>query len=455
MSRFRTIDRKTDYLLPPSVQDWLPESHLARYVVDVVEGLDLSELERAYAGKGSDAYHPALLLSLLIYGYATGTHSSRKIERATYDSLAFRFMACDQHPDHDTLANFRRRFGKELSAIFVQVLQVARENQLSRFGTVSLDGTKIHANASRHKALSHGHAEKIEAQLKAEVQQLLALAEAADQSTVPDGVSLPAEIKRREDRLAAIAAAKAKIEARAKERAEREQAEYRAKLARRQAKEKESGRKSGGTPPQPPAAGVRADDQINLTDEQSRIMKVAGGGFEQSYNAQAAVDTESLLIVAPHVTDAPNDKEQVAPMVAQIQALPEGLNRPQQMLADSGFYSEKNVETCKAAGIEPLIAAGRDQHHPHWRNRFEQPAPLSQPATHVEQMKHALKTKQGRAAYALRKQTVEPVFGIIKSVMGFRQFLLRGLDNVRNEWTLVCLAWNLKRMAVLRPQFGR
>jgi len=189
MGRFRPIDRNTDYLLPPSVQDWLPESHLARYVVDVVEGLDLSELERAYAGRGSAAYHPALLLSLLIYGYATGTHSSRKIERATYDSLAFRFIACDQHPDHDTLALFRRRFGEQFAAIFVQVLQVARENQLSRFGTVSLDGTKIHANASKHSALSYGHAEKIEAQLKAEVQEMLELAEAADQSSVPDGVS--------------------------------------------------------------------------------------------------------------------------------------------------------------------------------------------------------------------------------------------------------------------------
>lgn len=213
MSRFRPIDRSTDYLLPPSVQEWLPQSHLARYVVDVVEGLDLTKLERAYAGRGSDAYHPALLLSLLIYGYATGTHSSRKIERATYDSLAFRFIACDQHPDHDTLANFRRRFGGELGAIFVQVLQVARENPLSRFGTVSLDGTKLRANASKHSALSYGHAEKIEAQLKAEVQEMLKLAEAADRSALPEGIHLPDEIKRREDRLAAIAAAKAEYEA--------------------------------------------------------------------------------------------------------------------------------------------------------------------------------------------------------------------------------------------------
>lgn len=452
MSRFRPIDRQTEYLLPPSVQDWLPESHLARYVVDVVEGLDLADLEREYAGRGSDAYHPAMLLSLLIYGYATGTHSSRKIERATYDSLAFRFIACDQHPDHDTLATFRRRFGEQFADAFVQVLQVARENQLSRFGTVSLDGTKIHANASRHSALSYGHAEKIEAQLKAEVQEMLALAEAADRSSVPEGVDLPEEIKRREDRLAAIAAAKAKIEARAKERFEREQAEFDAKMAKRQAREAATGKKPGGKPPKPPEAGPRAEDQLNLTDEDSRIMKVAGGGFEQCYNAQALVDTESMLVMAPHLTQAGNDKEQVEPMVARIAALPEGLNRPGQLLADTGFFSERNVECCQAAGIEPMIAVGRDEHHPNWRSRFEEPAPLESPATHVEQMKHALKTRAGRAAYALRKQTVEPVFGIIKSVMGFRQFLLRGLDNARNEWTLVCLAWNLKRMAALCPQ---
>jgi len=452
MGRFRPIDRDTDYLLPPSVQDWLPESHLARYVVDVVEGLDLSELERAYAGRGSAAYHPALLLSLLIYGYATGTHSSRKIERATYDSLAFRFIACDQHPDHDTLALFRRRFGEQFAAIFVQVLQVARENQLSRFGTVSLDGTKIHANASKHSALSYGHAEKIEAQLKAEVQEMLELAEAADQSTVPDGVSLPDEISRREERLEAIAQAKARIEARARERFEREQAEYEAKLAKRAAKEAATGKKPGGKPPQPPQAGPRPNDQVNVTDADSRIMKVNGGGFEQCYNAQAVVDTESMLVMVPHVTQASNDKEQVAPMVEKLQALPEEVNLPEVFLADTGYFSEKNIETCNAAGIKPLIAVGRDEHHPHWRDRFEEPDPLNEAASPVEQMKHRLKTQAGRAAYGLRKQTVEPVFGIIKSVLGFRQFLLRGLGNVGNEWTLVCLAWNLKRMAALRPQ---
>ena len=197
--------------------------------------------------------------------------------------------------------------------------------------------------------------------------------------------------------------------------------------------------------------GPRPDDQINLTDEESRIMKVAGGGFEQCYNAQALVDSESMLVMAPHVTQAGNDKEQVVPMLAKLQALPEELNQPEKFLADSGYFSEKNVEACEAARIEPLIAVGRDAHHRHWRERFEEPAASSEPTSPVDKMEHRLKTKAGRAAYGQRKQTVEPVFGIIKSVMGFRQFLLRGLANVQNEWTLVCLAWNLKRMATLRP----
>jgi transposase len=422
MSRFRPIDRQTDYLLPPSVQEWLPESHLARYVVDVVEALDLSALTRAYAGRGSDAYHPAMLLSLLIYGYATGTHSSRKIERATYDSLAFRFIACDQHPDHDTLASFRRRFGAQFADAFVQVLQVARENQLSRFGTVSLDGTKIHANASRHSALSYGHAEKIEAQLKAEVQEMLKLAEAADSAASPRAWICPP----RSD-----AAKSGWPPSRPPRRRSRRVPKSASSASRpstrprwpRAAKEA-TGKKPGGKPPSRPRRAARRD-QINLTDDDSRIMKVAGGGFEQCYNAQAVVDTESMLVMAPHVTQAGNDKEQVEPMVARIQALPEGLNQPSACWPTPASYSEKNVELCQQGDIEPLIAAGRDAHHPHWRDRFEEPAPLTGPASHVEQMRHALKTKAGRAAYALRKQTVEPVFGIIKSVMGFRQFLLR------------------------------
>ena len=452
MSHFRVIDRKTAYLLPPSVEEWLPEDHLARFIVEVVDGLDLIRLEKAYGGRGSAAYHPAQLLSLLVYGYATGVFSSRKIERATFDSVAFRFIAAGSHPDHDTLATFRRRFLDELAGIFVQVLELAQEMSLLKLGTISLDGTKVHANASRHSALSHGHIEKLEAHLKAEVQELLALAEQADRTDVPDGVSLPAEIKRREERLLAMAEAKAKIAARAQERFEREQAAYEAKMAQRDAKTKKTGKKPGGKPPKPPVAGVQSTDQINLTDEESRIMPVSGGGFEQAYNAQAAVDADSLLVVAEAVTHATNDKEQVVPMLEQLAALPQSLGQVDQLLADSGFYSSKNVVACEEAGIEPLIAVARDEHHAGWRDRFTEPAPLSTTATPAERMAHRLKTKTGRAAYALRKQTVEPVFGIIKSVLGFRQFLLRGLNKASGEWSLVCLAWNLKRMAALRPQ---
>lgn len=452
MSHFRSIDRKTAYLLPPSVEEWLPEDHLARFIVEVVEGLDLIRLEQGYAGRGSTAYHPAQLLSLLVYGYATGVFSSRKIESATYDSVAFRFIAAGSHPDHDTLAAFRRRFLDELSGIFVQVLELAQEMKLLKLGTISLDGTKVHANASRHSALSHGHIEKIEAQLKGEVQELLALAEQADRADIPDGVSLPAEIKRREERLLAMAQAKVRIAARAMERFEREQAAHAAKMAQRDAKAKQAGRKPGGKPPKPPAPGIQSTDQINLTDEESRIMPVSGGGFEQAYNTQAAVDTGSLLVVAEAVTQATNDKEQIVPMLEQLAALPKSLGKVDQLLADTGFFSGKNVVACEEAGIEPLIAVARDEHHARWRERFTEPAPLSASATPAERMAHRLRTKAGRAAYALRKQTVEPVFGIIKSVLGFRQFLLRGLNKVGGEWRLVCLAWNLKRMAALRLQ---
>ena len=247
---------------------------------------------------------------MLVYGYANGVFSSWKIEQATYDSVAFRFIAAGTHPDHDTLATFRRRFLDELAGLFVQVLEMAREMKLLKLGTISLDGTKVKANASRHSALSHGHIEQLETQLKAEVDSLLAQAEQADQSAVPDGMNLPAEITRRQARLAAMAAAKAKIKERAQARFEKEQAEYEGKLARREAKAKESGKKPGGKPPKPPTAGPKAQDQLNLTDEESRIMPLAGGGFEQAYNAQAAVDTGSLLVVALGVTQACNDKEQ-------------------------------------------------------------------------------------------------------------------------------------------------
>src|SRR5258708_14897946 len=321
LDNFRTIDRETAYLLPPSVDEWLPERHLARFIVEIIERLDLSAMSRSYRGTGSASYHPTLLLGLLVYGYATGVFSSRKLEQATYDSVAFRFIAANDHPDHDTIATFRRRFLKEIEGLFVQVLALAREMGMLKMGTVALDGTKIHANASRHSAVSYEHAGKIEAQLKAEVAALLARAEAADKADAPDGMSIPEELARREDRLAKLAEARAKIEARAKERYERERAEHQAKLAAREAKAKATGKKPGGKPPKPPVEGALPTDQINLTDEESRIMPVAGGGFEQCYNAQAVVAAGSLLVVAAQVVQAPKHKQPIDAMLKPIETL--------------------------------------------------------------------------------------------------------------------------------------
>jgi hypothetical protein len=322
---------------------------------------------------------------------------------------------------------------------------------LLKLGTVALDGTKIHANASRHSALSYEHAGKIEAQLKAEVAELLARAEAADRAEVAvDGMSIPEELARREARLAKLAEARAKIEARAKERFEQEMAEYHAKLVAREEKAAATGKKPGGRPTAPPVEGPQPKDQINLTDEDSRIMPVAGGGFEQCYNAQAVVATESLLVIATDVVQAPNDKQQIAPMLEKIDAMPEGLGQVETLLADNGYFSEANVMVCVAANVEPLIAPGRQPHHPSWRERFAAAPPAPENPTPVEMMAWRLRTPQGKKRYGLRKQTPEPVFGIIKSVMGFRQFLLRGFDCVRGEWSLVAMAWNIKRMYALR-----
>ena len=352
MSRFIAVDRDTAYLLPPSVDEWLPQDHLARFVVEVIDQLDLSELTRQYAGRGSDAYHPGMLLGLLVYGYATGVHSSRKIERACHDSVAFRFIAVNTQPDHDSIATFRRRFLKQIEALFVQVLVLAREMKCLKLGNISLDGTKIAANASKHRALSWEHANKIEAQLRQEVQQLLKLAEQSDSRPVNDGLDVPAEIARREKRLTAIAQAKTKIEERARERHSVEQQEFEAKNAKRDAQRK-AGKKPRGPDPQPPTSGPKASAQVNLTDEESRIMPTSSGGFGQSYNAQAAVDTETMLVVVANVSQAPNDKREITPILDKVQALPELLGQVQALLGDTGYFSAANVNACEAHGIEP------------------------------------------------------------------------------------------------------
>ena len=450
MSNFRTIDRLTGFLLPPSVDEWLPQQHPARFVVEIVDALDLRALSGDYRGSGSQSCHPRLLLSVLFYGYATGVFSSRKLERATYGSVAFRFITANDHPDHDTIAAFRRRFLPQIEKLFVQILLLAREMGVLKLGTVGLDGTKIHANASRHSALSYEHAGKIEAQLKAEVAGLMAKAEAADTADIADGMSIPDELALREKRLQKLAQARAAMEARAKERFERERAEHQQKLAARAEKARATGKKPGGRPPAPPVAGARPTDQINLAGADSRIMPVAGGGFDQCYNAQAAVAAGSLLVVASDVVQAPNDKQQARPMLDKLGALPGEMGKAETLLADTGYFSAGNVGACEKAGIEPVIAMGRQPHHPPLAERFAKPPAAPENPTPVGTMARRLKTPEGRALYALRKQTPEPVFGIIKSVLGFRQFSMRGLDRARGEWSLVTSAWNIKRMFTLK-----
>lgn len=447
MSRFIPVNRQQQYLLPPSVDEWLPDNHLARFIVEVIDQLDLSRLVGRYRGRGSAAHHPAVLLALLVYGYATGVFSSRKIERATYDSVAFRFLSADTHPDHDTLANFRKTFLVELEDLFVQVLSLAQAMKLVKLGQISLDGTKIKANASKHKALSHGHIEKLEAQLREEVQALLQKAAEADGAEELDGIDLPEELARRQDRLKALAEAKAKIVERVAERDARAQQDYEAKVARREA-QRQAGKKPRGTEPKPPETGPKDGDQINLTDEESRIMP-SHDGFIQGYNSQAAVDVETMLIVAATVSQQTNDKQQVEPMLAEIEKLPEAVGKPEALLADTGYFSADNVQACCDQKIEPLIAMGRDSHHVPLAERLAPDAPEPETADPVEKMAWKLNTKDGKAQYGKRKSTVEPVFGIIKHVLGFRQFSLRGLEAVSGEWKLVALAFNLKRMHVL------
>ena len=461
-----SFDERTGRIMNPSLAEYHVPVHLDVPEIDViwtdepdphapVGARGVGEIGitgvGAYRGSGSAAHHPRMLLGVLIYGYATGVFSSRKLERATYDSVAFRYIAANDHPDHDTIAMFRRRFLEEIEGLFVRVLLLAREIGVLKMGTVGLDGTKIHANASRHGALSWDHAGKLEAQLKAEVADLLARAEAADEGDVPDGMSIPEELAVREKRLAKLAEARGKIEAQAKERYARERAEQEAKLAARAAKTAATGKKPGGKPPAPPVEGPLPKDQINLTDADSRIMPASGGGFEQSYNAQAVVAAGSLLVVAADVVQAPNDKQQLEPMLDKIEALPERLGAVETLLADAGYFSAANVEACREASLEPLIAIGRQPHHPLLDERFAKEGPAPENPTPVEAMAHRLKTPEGRKLYALRKQTPEPVFGIIKSALGFRQFSLRGLYKVRADWSLVTMAWNLKRMFVLAP----
>jgi transposase len=448
--QFKTPDYEATLNQTIPLRDALPLNHLARFVVDVMAQLDLSRIYAGYAPVGGIAFAPEILLGLLFYGYATGVFSSRKIERQTYESIPFRFIASGLHPDHDTIAHFRKTFLAEIQELFVQILLLAQEAGVFKLGNISIDGSKIHADASKHHAVSYKRLLELDTQLRQEVHALLTLGEQADQGerVLPEGLNIQDELTLRQERLGKLAKAKTILEARAQERAMVEQAEYQAKVREREAKARETGRKPRGRPPQPPTPGPHDQDQYNFTDPDSRIMKNSTDeGFDQHYNAQVAVDQASLLIVATSLSNHPNDKQEAEPTVA---AIAPRIGTPDAAAFDNGYWSPGNIKALEARGIDPYIATGREPHHLSWETFFaKQPASPPTDASLKVKMAYKLQTEIGRAIYRLRKMTVEPVIGLIKEVLGFRQFSLRGLGAAAGEWCLVCLAFNLKRLHVL------
>ena len=426
---FRPYLPDQDFLLPPSLREWLPEGHLAYFVSDVVDQLDLSAIYAVYGDeqRGQPPYDPLMMTKLLVYGYCMGVYSSRKIQQRVYEDIGFRMLAAGNEPDFRTISDFRKIHLKALERLFEQVLKIALEAGAMKVGRVALDGTKVKANASKHKAMSYGRMQEKEKELRAEVKQLLAQAEAADAEedarygTDHGGEELPAELKRRQSRLKRIREAKRVVEQRAREKAEAE-----------------------GQPADEAKPGDK--DQYNFTDPESRIMKGADG-FVQGYNAQIAVESDCQMIVGQTVVQAPNDKEQVQPMVEVIEA--QSGQRPQELLADSGYCSERNLEHLDSPEtpeeqINAYIATGRQLRDE--KKMPCKPGPLPRGATRVDRMRRKLQTKAGARVYAARKGIVEPVFGQIKQARHFRQFLLRGLAKVKGEWAMVCLTHNILKL---------
>ena len=452
-TRLVNIDRDTPLLLPPNLRDWIPANHLCLFIVDAVEELDLREVKVNERGTGSEQYPPRLLLSLLIYSYATGVFGSRRIERSTYESVAVRVLCADTHPDHDTICTFRRENKELVSEAFVKVLEMAQRLKLLKVGqiTVAVDGTKVLANASKHSAVSYQRAGELIEQLEMEVAQLLSKAEQADSTPLEEGLTIPDEIVRRQERKAKLAQARREIEARAKAKAVAKEAEHEKKMAQGQ-EGPAQGKKPRGPQPQGPPSQPQPKDQYNFTDPESRIMKAGNGNhFEQAYNAQAAVEVESLLIVGQRVSQAPNDKEQLVPT---LRAIPSSVGRVEGVLVDSGFFSEAAVgqversERGQPTGTTVYAALEKTSHHRSVEDLEKKAEPPAVPegSSVLQVLQQRMKTKVGKAKYKLRQQTVEPVFGIIKSVIGFRRFLLRGLEKVSLEWTWVSVAYNLKRL---------
>jgi transposase len=437
-------------LLPCDLRDWLPADHIVHFILDAVEQLPLHHFHVNARGTGSEQYPPAMMLALLIYSYATGRFGSRTIEAATHSDVAVRYICANRHPDHASICAFRTANEPAFVAAFTHVLHLAHQLRLTQVGSVSVDGTKIAANASKHAAVSYQRAGEMIAQLELEVQELIAHAKQADaQETKTPGLGLPAELRRREQRVAALQ--------RARELAAEQQPEYEAKVAAREA-QRAAGKKPRGKDPVPPRGVPAPKDQYNFTDPESRIMKAGNGQhFEQAYNAQAAVDG-ALLIVGARVSDTPNDKQELPASVAAIS--PVVKDEVKQVLVDSGFYSAAAVAAVEQnpdgtpSGVTVYAAVEKSSHHKTVADLLPQPAPPAPgpDASAKEHMAHRLKTAVGQALYRLRKQTVEPVFGIIKEVMGFRRFRLRGRRKVSLEWTLVCVSYNLKRLFTLKNQ---
>jgi transposase len=457
MKTFKPYTPDQLLLLPPALQDWLPEGHLASFISDVVDhALDLAPIFGAYAtgdGRGQPPYHPALMVKLLVYAYCTGKPSSRQIEKATYDEVPYRVLAANQHPDHDTLAAFRQQHLVALAALFLQVLALCQRAGLVTLGHVALDGTKVWANASKHKAMSYGRMGEAERTLEAEVAALLAQAQQVDAAedaqygTGRRGDELPAELTRRTTRLAKIREAKAALEAEARAEATQAAAAAQAKLAARQRQAETTGRKPKGRPPKAPdptqaTPGPKA--QRNFTDPESRIMKDgATKSFVQAYNAQAAVDSAAQVIVAADVTQAANDKRQLVPMLRQVAKNCGAV--PTVASADSGYCSEAAVTAEALAGIDLHVAVAR-QKHGDARAVSGPPAPAPDDGTGIAAMRAKLQTVAGHAVYARRKAIVEPVFGQIKDGRGFRRFSFRGLAKVQAEWLLICCTHNLLKL---------
>jgi transposase len=454
MKKFKDYAPNQMYLLPPNLRDWLPEDHLAQFVSDVVDTLDLSDIYGEYEdgdGRGQPPYHPLMMVKLLVYGYCTGKTSSRKLERATWEEVPYRVLTMDQHPDHDSIADFRQRHLSKLAGLFVQVLRLCEEAGLVKLGHVALDGTKVKANASKHKAMSYGRMSEVEQRLEEEVQRLLAAAaqvdaeEDAQYGKGKRGDELPEELRRRESRLEKIREAKLALEAEAKLKAEAGAEEVRQKVAERERLEAETGKKVRGrkiSVPEVEKAKPEAKAQRNFTDSESRIMKDgATKEFVQGYNAQIVVDGKSQVIVAAAVTQETNDKRQLIPMLEKLQ---ENTGRlPEKLSADAGYFSEDNLTDQKVKDVDLYIPPDRQKHG---EADQEKARGTLCNGTVKEKMEAKLKTPAGQAVYKMRKAIVEPVIGQIKEVRGIRRFWFRGLRKVTAEWEVVCLTHNLLKL---------